>query len=45
MIADDVEKTVSNFRLLDECISRNIPDILLAMMNIYYSQYQKMRYN
>ncbi|CAH1388430.1 unnamed protein product [Nezara viridula] len=43
MIADDVEKTVSNFRLLDECISRNIPDILLAMMNIYHSQYQKMR--
>lgn len=43
MVVDDLEKAVSNFRLLDECISRNIPDILLAVMNIYYNQYQKMR--
>jgi len=36
----EIDYLVSEFKLLDDCIRRNIPDILLAVMTILHSQYK-----
>jgi len=36
----DVDYIVTSFKLLDDCIRRNIPDILLAVMTILDMQYK-----
>uniref|UniRef100_A0A0A9ZIC7 Nuclear pore protein n=1 Tax=Lygus hesperus TaxID=30085 RepID=A0A0A9ZIC7_LYGHE len=43
MNVDEMEDRINNFRLLEDTISKNIPDILLAVMNIYYHQYQQIQ--
>ncbi|XP_073987086.1 nuclear pore complex protein Nup93-like isoform X1 [Rhodnius prolixus] len=36
---DEMEDRINNFKLLEDTITRNIPDILLATMHIYHFQY------
>jgi len=36
----EIDYLVSEFKLLDDCIRRNIPDILLGVMTILHSQYK-----
>ncbi|BES88517.1 Nuclear pore complex protein [Nesidiocoris tenuis] len=38
--SDEMEDRIKNFKVLEESVLKNIPDILLAVMNIYYHQYQ-----
>ncbi|XP_014260633.1 nuclear pore complex protein Nup93-like [Cimex lectularius] len=38
---DEMEDRINNFRVLEDSISRNISDILLATMHIYHWQYQQ----
>lgn len=40
---DEVESRVSNFRNLSDDIRRNIPDVLLATMNILYKKYKQSK--
>lgn len=40
----EVEERVNSFKHLGEEICRNIPDVLLATMNMLYVQYNKTRY-
>jgi len=37
----DIDYQVSGFKLLDDSIRRNVPDILLAVMTILHNQYKK----
>lgn len=39
----EVEERVNSFKRLGEEICRNIPDVLLATMNLLYIQYNKTR--
>jgi nuclear pore complex protein Nup93 len=39
----EVEERVNSFKHLGEEICRNIPDVLLATMNLLYIQYNKAR--
>jgi nuclear pore complex protein Nup93 len=39
----EVEERVNSFKRLGEEICRNIPDVLLAAMNMLYIQYNKIR--
>lgn len=40
---DELDEKVKNFQTLREEITRNMPDILLATMNILYAQYNKIK--
>jgi len=40
----DIEMKVNQFNRYSEEIRRNIPDLLLATMNILYSQYKEIKY-
>jgi len=40
----EVEERVNSFKRLGEEICRNIPDVLLATMNMLYIQYNKTRW-
>ena len=41
---EEVEGRVSNFRYLADDVRRNIPDVLLAMMNILYKKHSQAKY-
>lgn len=39
----EVDSMVANFRVLQDEVRRNIPEILLACMNIIYTQYTQSK--
>lgn len=41
---EEVDSRVSNFRSLADDVRRNIPDVLLAMMNILYKKHSHAKY-
>ena len=39
----EIDSLVSNFRILQDEVRRNIPDVLLATMNILFTQYKQTK--
>lgn len=40
---NDVEERISSFKKLNDDVRQVIPDLMLAVMNILFDQYQKLK--